>query len=115
MTDLRPGNRLDTRLLLSQGIWYVATDLPAEQLDMAGLVVAVDGKVLADCRNGHLPDHVCRANARAIAAVPHMIEALKRAEDYFGDQPQSDKQAMVIYRAALAALQEAGVRRRGKL
>jgi len=93
----------------------VPMDVSAVDADLAGLVVASGDVILADCRTTHLPDHVCRANARAIAALPRLIDALERVEDYFGDLPSKDKRAVQVYRTALMALQEAGLRRRGGL
>lgn len=106
---------MDNKCALLGGFWYVPIDVATVDADIAGLVVASGDTILADCRTTHLPDRVCRANARAIAALPRMIAALEQIEDYFGDQPARDKRALAVYRAALAALQEAGLRRRNGL
>lgn len=110
----RPGRPHD-RASVSGGFWFVPTDVAAGDLDIAGLVVASGDTVIADCRSQHLPDRVCRANARAISALPRMIAALERAENYFGDLPARDGAAMKVYADVLQALQEAGLRRRNGL
>lgn len=106
---------MDNKSALLGGFWYVPVDVATVDADVAGLVVASGDTILADCRTTHLSDRVCRANARAIAALPRMIAALEQVEDYFGDQPSRDRRAVAVYQAALEALQHAGLRRRNGL
>lgn len=108
-------NLLHDKTSLSGGFWFVPDGVGETDADIAGLVVASGDTVIADCRNHHLPDRVCRANARAIAALPRMIAALEQAEGYFGDLPSRDGRAMKVYAGLLTALQEAGLRRRNGL
>jgi hypothetical protein len=115
MSVVSRASRMHDKHAMSGGFWFVPLDVAAVDADIAGLVVAAGDTIIADCRTTHLPDHVCRANARAIAALPRLIDALERVEDYFGDLPSKDKRAVQVYRTALTALQEAGVRRRGGL
>jgi hypothetical protein len=107
--------RMNAKPLLSGGDWHVPIDVQTVETEVAGLIVTTGGTIIADCRSTELPDHVCRANARAISALPLMIAALEQVENYFGDLPSRDPGAMTVYGATLQALQAAGLRRRNGL
>jgi hypothetical protein len=67
------------------------------------VVIASDGRAVADCENDAIPLGEQRANARAVAAVPEIVEALAAAEDYIGDQKRSPD-ADRLYRQIATAL-----------
>jgi hypothetical protein len=86
------------------GPWSVAQGLTGEHARHNGLVVVAAGNVaVADCENDALPLGETRSNARAVAALPEIIEALRAAEDHIGDQPRSPD-ADRVYRQIASAL-----------
>jgi hypothetical protein len=90
----------------------VASGLTGGQAALNGVVVCetAGGKAVASCVNSDLPLGEQRANCRAVAAVPELIEALHAAEDWIGDQPRS-QDADRVYRLiamALALLRHGG-------
>lgn len=86
------------------GPWQVASGLTGDQARHNGLVVTSPGGVaVADCENDALPLGEQRANARAVAAVPEIVEALVAAEDYIGDMQRSPD-ADRLYRQIATAL-----------
>jgi hypothetical protein len=86
------------------GPWEVASGLTGGQARHNGRVVADQhGTAVADCENDALPIGEQRANARAVAALPELLEALSAAEDWIGDQPRSPD-ADRVYRMIAHAL-----------
>jgi hypothetical protein len=93
------------------GPWTVAAGLTGREAQFNGLVV-LDGesRPVAACTSPELPLGEQRANARAVAAIPEIVEALVAAEDWIGDQPRSPE-ADRVYRMiamALALLRHGG-------
>lgn len=101
-TEIQPGPR---RWEPTPGPWEVANGLAGELARHNGLVVveAAGGRAVADCANSDLPLGEQRANARAVAALPELIEALTAAEDHIGDQQRSPD-ADRLYRLIATAL-----------
>lgn len=94
------------------GPWEVAAGLTGEDAQHNGLVVfeSAGGKAVASCVNSDLPLGEQRANCRAVAALPELLEALVQAEDWIGDQPRHPD-ADRVYRMianALARLRHGG-------
>jgi hypothetical protein len=86
------------------GPWQVVAGLAGEQARHNGLtVIDPDGRAVADCANSALPLGEQRANCRAVAAIPEMLEALNAAEDYIGDMPRNPD-ADRVYRLITMAL-----------
>lgn len=98
----RPGPR---RWEPTPGPWEVAAGMTGEHAKLNGLVVieGAGGRAVASCVNSDLPLGEQRANARAVAAVPEMVEALTLAEDYIGDMPRNPD-ADRLYRLIASAL-----------
>lgn len=87
------------------GPWEVASGLTGEHAKLNGLVAceSAGGKAVASCVNSDLPLGEQRANCRAVAAIPELVEALHAAEDWIGDQPRSPD-ADRVYRLIAMAL-----------
>jgi hypothetical protein len=87
------------------GPWSVASGLTGEHAKLNGLAVfeTTGGKAVASCANSDLPIGEQRANARAVAALPDLLEALHAAEDWIGDQPRS-RDADRVYKLIAMAL-----------
>jgi hypothetical protein len=83
----------------------VASGLTGGQANLNGLVVceSAGGKAVASCVNSDLPLGEQRANCRAVAALPELLEALNAAEDWIGDQPRNPD-ADRVYRLIAMAL-----------
>jgi hypothetical protein len=88
---------------ITAGRWRVPDDLTGSDTWANGVTVLTQGRLVADCR-GQVPEAEQRANARAIAAVPAMLELLHEAEIYLGDQPNTDRAAMRLHRHIVAML-----------
>lgn len=96
-----PGPRVWTP---TPGPWSVAAGLTGHHAHHNGrLVVDPSGTVVADCENDSIPLGEQRANARAVAALPELLEALNAAEDWVGDQPRHPD-ADRVYRMIANAL-----------
>lgn len=87
------------------GPWTVASGLTGEHARHNGLVVCetAGGKAVASCVNSDLPLGEQRANCRAVAALPELLDALHAAEDWIGDQPRS-RDADKVYKLIAMAL-----------
>ncbi len=99
------------KALLTPGKWRVPQNLSGSDDWANGVVVmgGIGGKTLiADCR-GTVSREEQLANARAIAALPELIEALAECEAYLGDRPASDKDARALHQV-LTMLMGRGLR-----
>jgi hypothetical protein len=56
-----------------------------------------------------LPRAQQRDIARAIAALPELLDLLADVEDYFGDRPQSDYEALTLHARMTKLMESAGV------
>jgi hypothetical protein len=76
---------------------------------MGGLCI-LDARraVVAELRGSGRPFGEHAANATAFAAMPGLVDALRAAEDYFGDLPSSDKAALLLHGRIVRALEAAG-------
>jgi hypothetical protein len=85
------------------GPWAVVAGLAGEQARRNGLVVVdADDRVVADCANPALPLGEQRANCRAVAALPDLLDALNAAEDLIGDMPRNPDADRVYKLIAMA-------------
>ena len=91
---------------ITPGRWRVPQDLTGSD-DWANGVVVMGGiggrTLIADCR-GTVPRAEQIANARAVAALPDLIECLAEVEQYLGDLPSRDKEAMQLHRRIVAVI-----------
>lgn len=92
--------------MITSGEWRVPHNLVGDHADANGRVVLRGRDLVADCRNDALPELEQRGNAKAAAAVPHLIDALQAAERFIGSQ--KGKQAALAYRRVCDALKWAG-------
>ena len=93
---------------ITAGSWRVPNDLRAGDDWANGVTVLCQGRLIADCR-GQVPRSEQLANARAIASLPELLEALAEVESYLGDRPQADRDAMRLHQA-VASLMSRGLR-----
>jgi len=91
---------------LTPGHWRVPQDLGGDDAWANGVTVlgGIGGKqLIADCR-GTVSRGEQIGNARMVAAIPALLELLHECELYLGDQPSSDKQAMMLHRRVVAVI-----------
>jgi hypothetical protein len=65
--------------------------------------------IIAELRGSRVPYEEHKVNALAFAAMPELVEVLKLAENYFGDLPSSDKNALRLHGRIVRALSQAGI------
>jgi hypothetical protein len=96
---------------MTVGKWRVPQDLGGSDDWANGVVVlgGIGGKTLiADCRGTVSRDEQL-ANAKAIACLPELIEALVECESYLGDRPAADREARALHQS-LVMLMGRGLR-----
>lgn len=88
---------------MTPGRWKVPQDLSGGD-DWANGVTVIGGlngrTLIADCR-GTVSRAEQLANARAIAALPELIETIRECERYLGDRPSSDREARALHQAVV--------------
>jgi hypothetical protein len=91
---------------MTPGRWRVPQDLAGSDDWANGVTVmgGIGGKTLiADCR-GAVSRNEQLANARAIACLPELIEALAECEQYLGDLPASDRDARRLHQLLVSLI-----------
>jgi hypothetical protein len=99
------------RRAITAGRWSVPQNLSGSD-DWANGVVVMGGftgkALIADCRGMASRDEQL-ANAKAIACLPELIEALAACEQYLGDLPAADREARRLHQS-LVTLMSRGLR-----
>lgn len=91
---------------ITPGNWRVPMAMVGQDEWANGVCVmgGIDGKqLIADCR-GTVTRSEQIGNARAVAAIPALLELLHECELFLGDLPSSDKQAMQLHRRIVAVI-----------
>lgn len=88
---------------MTVGKWYVPQDMSGSD-DWANGVVVMGGfqgkTLIADCR-GTVSREEQLANAKAVAALPDLIDCLREVENYLGDRPATDREARALHQAVV--------------
>lgn len=94
---------------LTEGRWAIARAPGAPDRYGQTLVVDERGRAVADCANRELPIEEQRANARAVAALPLLVDVLVACEEWIGDLPRRPDGADEMYTRVLAALRRLSI------
>lgn len=94
------------RAKITAGSWTVPQNLTGSD-DWANGVVVMGGysgkALIADCRGMASRDEQV-ANAKAIACLPELIEALRECEQYLGDLPAADREARRLHQLLITLM-----------
>lgn len=103
---------------MTPGPWQAGLDLPeVANNNLDPRLVWADSRLIADCRSKWVCNSEATANARAIATVPDLLEALQRWEAAFmaekhlqASRGESvDASLLGAYQSGRSALAKAGV------